>query len=457
MREILHSVAGRAGRYLEEIQERRVAPSAEAVAALDGFLEALPAEPTAPADVIAMLDDLGSPATMGMAGPRFFGWVIGGSLPAALGANWLASAWDQNCGLFVASPVTALLEELSLKWLADVLGLPAGCGGAFVTGATVANFTALAAARHAVLARAGWDVEAKGLFGAPEIQVVIGDEGHPSMIKSLGMLGLGRERVVKVPVDGQGRMRAECLPHLSGPGIVCVQAGNVNTGAFDPMPEIIGRAHAMGAWVHVDGAFGLWAAASARYAHLAAGAGEADSWATDAHKWLNVPYDSGLAFVRDPEDLRGAMGLTAAYLQQGDHREPSQYVPELSRRARGVDVWAALKSLGRRGLAELIERNCRCAARFAEGLRAAGFEILNDVVLNQVLVAFGTPEETQRVIRGIQEDGTCWCGGTLWQGRTAMRISVSSWATTEADVDRSLEAMVRVARCHASGGKLSPR
>jgi glutamate/tyrosine decarboxylase-like PLP-dependent enzyme len=457
MREILQSVAGRAGRYLEEIRERRVAPSAEAVAALDGFLEALPVEPTAPADVIAMLDDLGSPATTGMAGPRFFGWVIGGSLPAALGANWLASAWDQNCGLFVASPVTALLEELSLKWLADVLGLPAECGGAFVTGATVANFTALAAARHAVLARAGWDVEAKGLFGAPEIQVVIGDEGHPSMIKSLGMLGLGRERVVKVPVDGQGRMRAECLPHLSGPGIVCVQAGNVNTGAFDPMPEIIGRAHAMGAWVHVDGAFGLWASASPRYAHLAAGAGSADSWATDAHKWLNVPYDSGLAFVRDPEDLRGAMGLTAAYLQQGDHREPSQYVPELSRRARGVDVWAALKSLGRRGLAELIERNCRCAARFAEGLRAAGFEILNDVVLNQVLVAFGTPEETQRVIRGIQEDGTCWCGGTLWQGRTAMRISISSWATTEADVDRSLEAMVRVARCHASGGKLSPR
>uniref|UniRef100_Q01TW0 Pyridoxal-dependent decarboxylase n=1 Tax=Solibacter usitatus (strain Ellin6076) TaxID=234267 RepID=Q01TW0_SOLUE len=445
MTEILQQVAGRAERYLKEIRERGVAPSAEAVAGLDGFLEALPEGPTAPADVIAMLDDLGSPATMGIAGPRFFGFVIGGSLPAALGANWLATAWDQNAGLFAATPISAVMEEVSLSWLVDVLKLPAGCGGAFVTGATVANFTALAAARHAVLERAGWDVEAKGLFGAPEIQVVIGDEGHPSMIKSLGMLGLGRERVVRVPVDGQGRMRADRLPPLNERSIVCVQAGNVNTGSFDPLEEIIAKAHAMGAWVHVDGAFGLWAAASPSYAHLAAGAGEADSWATDAHKWLNVPYDSGLAFVRNPDDLRGAMGLQAAYLPQGEHREPSQFVPELSRRARAVDVWAALKSLGRSGLAELIERNCRCAKRFAEGLAAAGFEVLNDVVLNQVLVAFGSPEETQRAIREIQEDGTCWCGGTAWQGRTAMRISVSSWATTEADVDRSLEAMVRIA------------
>jgi glutamate/tyrosine decarboxylase-like PLP-dependent enzyme len=446
MREILNVVAERAGRYLEEIRERRVEPSAEAVAGLAGFLEELPEGPTEAACVIKMLDELGSPATMGIAGPRFFGFVIGGSLPAALGANWLAGAWDQNAGLFAATPISAVLEEVSLGWLLKALALPAECGGAFVTGATVANFTALAAARHAVLGRAGWDVELKGLFGAPEIQVVIGEEAHPSLIKSLGMLGLGRERATRVPVDGQGRMRADRLPDLSGPAIVCVQAGNVNTGTFDPVAEIAGRAHAMGAWVHVDGAFGLWAAASPRYAHLAAGVGEADSWATDAHKWLNVPYDSGLAFVRRAEDLRGAMSLTAAYLPQGDHREPSQYVPELSRRARGVEIWAALKSLGRSGLAELIERNCRCAQRFAEGLAAAGFEILNDVVLNQVLVAFGTPAETQRVIREVQQDGTCWVGGTVWQGRTAMRISVSSWATTEADVDRSLEAMVRISR-----------
>lgn len=443
---LLQSVALRSARYLEEIQARRVAPSADAVRALDGFLEPLPAAPTVPEDVIRILDELGSPATMGIAGPRFFGFVIGGSLPAALAANWLASAWDQNAGLFAATPVSAVLEEVSLRWLLDALALPAGCGGAFVTGATVANFTALAAARHTVLERAGWDVAASGLFGAPAIQVVVSEEAHPSVIKSLGMLGLGRERVVRVPVDSQGRMLGDQLPDLRGPAIVCVQAGNVNTGSFDPVSEICRRAHAMDAWVHVDGAFGLWAAASPRYVHLVEGVHEADSWATDAHKWLNVPYDSGLAFVRNPESLRAAMGLTAAYLPQGEHREPSQYVPELSRRARGVEIWAALKSLGRSGLGELIERNCRCAKRFADGLSGAGFQILNDVVLNQVLVSFGTPETTERVITAIQEEGTCWCGGTVWQGHHAMRISVSSWATTEADVDRSLETMLRIAR-----------
>jgi glutamate/tyrosine decarboxylase-like PLP-dependent enzyme len=452
MRELLHSVALRAARYLEDIQERRVGPSAEAVAALARFHEPLPDSPTAPEHVIRMLDEVGSPATMGIAGPRFFGFVIGGTLPAALGANWLASAWDQNAGLFAATPVSATLEEVSLRWLLDALALPAGCGGAFVTGATVANFTALAAARHAVLQRVGWDVEAQGLFGAPAIQVVVSEEAHPSLIKSLGMLGMGRERVVRVPVDTQGRMLAGALPQLNPPSIVCVQVGNVNTGSFDPVPEICRRAHESGAWVHVDGAFGLWAAASPRHAHLVAGVAAADSWATDAHKWLNVPYDSGLAFVRDPEHLRGAMSMNAAYLPQGAHREPMLYVPELSRRARGVDTWAALKSLGRSGLAELIDRNCRCARRFADGLARAGFEILNDVVLNQVLVSFGTSEDTARVIAGIQEDGTSWCGPTLWQGRSAMRISVSSWATTEADVDRSLEAMLRI----AVGQALSP-
>ena len=426
-----------------------MSPSAEAVRGLEAFLEQLPEGPSAPEDVIGMLDEAGSPATMGIAGPRFFGFVIGGALPAALGANWLASAWDQNAGLFAATPIAALLEEVSLNWLLDALALPAGCAGAFVTGATVANLTALSAARHAVLERAGWDVEANGLFGAPAIQVVVSEEAHPSLIKSLGILGLGRERVVRVPVDSQGRMRADSLPKVGGPSIVCIQAGNVNTGSFDPAAEICRWAHSNGAWVHVDGAFGLWAAVSPRYAHLTAGLEAADSWATDAHKWLNVPYDSGLAFVRDPASLRAAMSLTAAYLPQGEHREPSQFVPELSRRARGVDIWATLKSLGRSGLCEMIERGCRCARRFADGLAGAGFEILNDVVLNQVLVSFGTPDVTQRVIEGVQADGTCWCGGTVWQGRHAMRISVCSWATTEADVDRSLEAMLRVARAVA--------
>jgi glutamate/tyrosine decarboxylase-like PLP-dependent enzyme len=445
MDEFLQAVAQRAARYLNEIQERRVGPDPAAVRALDRFVEAMPQESSAPEEVIRLLDEFGSPATMGISGPRFFGFVIGGSVPAALGANWLASAWDQNAGLFAATPISAVLEEVSLAWLLDVLRLPAGSGGAFVTGATVANFTALAAARHAVLERAGWDAEARGLFGAPEIQVVIGEEAHPSLIKSLGMLGLGRERVVRVPVDNQGRMRADALPELRTPSIVCVQAGNVNTGAFDPVGEICRRAHAAGAWVHVDGAFGLWAAVSSQYAHLVDGVADADSWATDAHKWLNVPYDSGLAFVRDPEMLRAAMSLTAAYLPQGEHREPSQYVPELSRRARGVEVWAALKSLGRTGLAEIVERNCGGARRFAEGLSAAGFEVLNDVVLNQVLVSFGSPERTAEVIAAIQAEGTCWCGGTVWQGRHAMRISVSSWATTDEDVERSLEAIIRIA------------
>ncbi len=442
MQDLLQSVATRASRYLEEIQRRRVGPSASAVEALQKFDEPFPDKPAPADEVVAMLDDFGSPATMGIAGPRFFGFVIGGSLPAALAANWLAGAWDQNAGLFHATPISAVLEEVGLRWLLDALGLPAGCGGAFVTGATVANFTALAAARHAVLEKAGWNVEAQGLFGAPPVQVVIGEEAHPSVVKSLGMLGLGRERVVKVAVDNQGRMRAEAFPRLNGPAIVCMQAGNVNTGSFDP-PEICGLAHDMGAWVHVDGAFGLWASASPRYAHLAAGLDAADSWATDAHKWLNVPYDSGLALVRDSEILRSAMSLTAAYLPQSDHRDPSQYVPELSRRARGVEIWAALKSLGRTGLADLIEGCCLHAARFADGLAAAGYEILNEVVLNQVLVSFG--EHTDRVIAGIQEDGTCWCGPTIWQGRRAMRISVSSWATTDADVERSLEAMLKIA------------
>jgi glutamate/tyrosine decarboxylase-like PLP-dependent enzyme len=422
-----------------------VAPTPEALARLAELNHPLQQSPQSPTAILEMLDRIGSPATMGMAGRRFFGFVIGGSLPAALAANWLAGAWDQCPGLFAASPIGAALEEVSLGWLLDVLKLPAESGGAFVTGATMANFTALAAARHAVLERVGWDVEKDGLFGAPPVTVVVGGEVHPSLIKALGMLGLGRSRVVRVPVDGQGRMRASEMPPLSGPTIVCLQAGNVNTGAFDPAAEICARAHAAGAWVHVDGAFGLWAAASPRYEHLLKGVADADSWATDAHKWLNVPYDSGLAFVRDPLALQRAMAVTAAYLPQGEHREPSQFTPELSRRARGVEIWAALRSLGRTGLSDLIERNCRLARRFAVELQRGGSEILNDVVLNQVLVAFSDAGRTRQVIERVQKDGTCWCGPTEWQGRTAMRISVSSWATRDEDVDRSVTAILRAA------------
>lgn len=446
MSQLLSAAATRSARYLQDIQTRAVAPSADAVAALRAFDEPLPAGPTDPAATLRLLDEVGSPATMGMAGPRFFGFVIGGSLPVTLAANWLAGAWDQNAVLYRASPVTAHLEQVALRWLLDLLHLPADATGAFVTGATVANLSALAAARHVVLKRAGWNVEADGLFGAPSITVVVGAEVHPSVTKALGVLGLGRNRVVKVPVDRQGRMRVDALPRISGPTIVIVQAGNVNTGAFDAIGEICVRAHAAGAWVHVDGAFGLWAAAVPDRAHLVAGLGDADSWATDAHKWLNVPYDCGVAFVRDPQALQAAMAITAEYLPtQTEHRNPSDFTPELSRRARGIEVWAALRSLGRAGLADMIGRNCAQARRFAEKLSAGGCEILNDVVLNQVLVAFGDAEKTKRVIQAVQDDGTCWAGGTVWQGRTAMRISVSSWATTDADVDKSVAAMLRAA------------
>ena len=309
----------------------------------------------------------------------------------------------------------------------------------------MANFTALAAARHALLMNQGWEVGARGLYGAPEIKVVVGEEVHVSALKALSMLGLGRERVVRVPVDDQGRMRAGALPELDEMTIVCIQAGNVNTGAFDPAAEVCAAAHRAGAWVHVDGAFGLWALADPTRAYLTAGITDADSWGADAHKWLNVPYDSGLAFVRQPEHLRAAMSVSAAYLQQSDQREPGHYTPELSRRARGIEVWAALFSLGRSGLSDLVQRTCRLAVRFADGLNGMGFSVLNDVVLNQVLVSFGDAERTNRMIVALQEESTFWAGGTVWQGQTAMRISVSSWATTEADIDRSLEAVQRVA------------
>jgi glutamate/tyrosine decarboxylase-like PLP-dependent enzyme len=447
MKDLLTDASDRAVRYLDGLGSRSVAPAPAAVARLSLLDEPLPEKPTDPAGTLRVLDEAVSPATMAMAGPRFFGFVIGGCLPVTLAANWLAGAWDQNSALYRSTPGTSFIEQVALRWLLDVLRLPPEAGGAFVTGATVANLCALAAARHAVLERAGWNVEAQGLFGAPPITVVVGAETHPSVTKSLGILGLGRSRVAKVPVDSQGRMRTDLLPALSGPTIVCVQAGNVNTGAFDPVDEVCRRARAARAWVHVDGAFGLWAAAAPSRRHLAAGLALADSWATDAHKWLNVPYDCGLAFVRDPHALQAAMAITAEYLPtQSEFRNPADFTPELSRRARGVEVWAALRSLGREGLAEMIERNCAQARRFARELGAAGYEILNDVVLNQVLVSFGDAERTSRVIQGIQDDGTCWCGVTVWQGRTAMRISVSSWATTDADVEQSIEAIIRIVR-----------
>ncbi|MEO3759491.1 aminotransferase class V-fold PLP-dependent enzyme [Mycobacterium sp. B14F4] len=445
MKELLADFTDRAVRYLDGLDGRPVAPAAEHIEALGRFDEPLPAGPADPRAVLQMLDEVGSPATVATAGRRYFGFVTGGSLPAALTANLLAAVWDQNGAYRVMSPVAAALEEVGTTWLRDLLGLPASAGAGFTTGATMANLTALAAARHALLGSAGWNVEEDGLFGAPPIRVVVGDEVHASVLKALSLLGLGRNRVERVPVDGQGRLRVDALPALSPTTIVCIQAGNVNTGAFDPAGAVCAAAREAGAWVHVDGAFGLWAAASPRLAHLTDGFAEADSWATDAHKWLNVPYDSGIAFVRNATDLRAAMTVGAAYLIAGADREPCHHTPDMSRRARGVEVWAALRSLGRSGVADLVDRCCLHARRFADGFRAAGYEVLNDVVLNQALVSFGDDEETRRVIAAVQAEGTCWFGGTVWQGRAAMRASVSSWATTDDDVDRSLAAVLAVA------------
>jgi len=446
MRKLLFETADRSARYLAGTSSVRIAPRSEDIARLEALGGAMPQAPCEPDEVLALLDDIGSPATVATTSGRYFGFVIGGTLPAALAANWLAGAWDQNAGLTVSSPVAAKIEEIVLAWILELLDLPPNCGGGFVTGTTMANFSALAAARTALLKRAGWNVEEDGLFGAPPIRVVVSEEVHVSLLKALSLLGLGRSRLISVPTDSQGRMRAEAMPQLDDHTLVCIQAGNVNTGAFDPAKEICSRARESGAWVHVDGAFGLWAAVSPLYADLLEGASAADSWAIDCHKWLNVPYDSGVAVVRQAEHLRSAMALSAAYLQTGGIREPSHYTPEVSRRARGIELWAALRSLGREGLKEMIERNCRLARSFAECLQGAGFEVLNEVVLNQVLVSFGSAEETRRVIDDLQREGTCWCGGTQWHGRTAMRISVSNWATTEVDVEHSLAAILRIAK-----------
>jgi glutamate/tyrosine decarboxylase-like PLP-dependent enzyme len=449
---LLARAAEMATRYVSAAPQRRVSPAEAALAALQRFHEPFPDAGCDPHEVLELLDEIGSPATVTTTGGRYFGFVIGGTLPAAMAANWLAAVWGQNAGLRVMSPVAAELEEIVIRWVCEAVGLPPGCEGGLVTGATMANFTALAAARYALLAREGWNVVEDGLFHAPPIEVVAGAEVHASLLKALNMLGMGRNRIRIVEADEQGRIRAEKLPKLARNTIVCVQAGNVNTGAFDPAAPICEAAHEQGAWVHVDGAFGLWAGASPKYRHLLHGFEQADSWATDAHKWPNASYDCGLAIVRNAEALRASMGLSAAYLAPGTKREPMHHTPEASRRARGIELWASLKSLGRAGLADLVERTCAHARQFAEGLRAAGFAVLNEVVINQVLVTFGEAQKTQQVIRRVQDEGTCWCSGTVWQGKTAMRISVSSWATTSDDVDRSLAAIVRVARATGATG-----
>ena len=453
--DLLELVRSHTRTWFETLPTRPVHASVSASELRQSLGGSMPEMGISPTAVIELLANTGSRGTVASAGPRYFGFVVGGSLPAALAADWLVSTWDQNAGIYALSPLASIIEQITGSWLREIAGLPSTMSFGFVTGGHMANFTSLAAARHSVLNKAGWDVETDGLNCAPPIDIYINEEAHYTISLALRLLGLGSARVHRIEADAQGRMRvdrlAAALHETSGPCIVCAQAGNVNTGAFDPLYAIAEVAHERGAWLHVDGAFGLWAAASPRYAHLLRGIERAESVASDAHKWLNVPYDCGLVFCADESAHRRAMSMAAAYiLATDDQRDPHEFVPEESRRARSIPVYAALRSLGRSGLAEMIERNCRQARRFGDALSAAGFEVLNEVVLNQVLVSFGKPEQTNATIAAIQQDGVCWCGGTVWKGRTAMRISVSNWSTTDQDVELSIDAMLRCARSAAS-------
>jgi len=460
---LLRRAAELAIEYLDGLRERPVGRPIEPDALRGALGGALPDRGEDPEQIVARLARAADPGLVATAGPRYFGFVIGGSLPVTVATEWLAAAWDQNAGNYSASPAASVVEEVAGSWLRALFGLPAIASVGFVTGGTMANFTALAAARHAVLNSVGYDVGSNGLFDAPRIHVLVGAEAHTTIFVALRMLGLGSDRLTKVPADGQGRMRPEelrrALETSSGPTIVCAQAGNVNTGAFDPLREIVTASAERGAWLHVDGAFGLWAAASPELRHHVEGIEGATSWATDAHKWLNVPYDCGIVFVADRDAHRAAMTVTAAYLQRGAGQAYQAYdhVPESSRHARGLSVYTALRSLGRSGVAELVDRCCALARRMADRLGASpGVTILNDVVLNQVLVRFSGPEDddgkaddrTAATVAAIQDDGTCWAGGTIWGGRGAMRISVSNWSTTEEDIDRSAEAILRCAAAH---------
>jgi glutamate/tyrosine decarboxylase-like PLP-dependent enzyme len=454
LKSLLRLTADYATQFLGTLDERPVRASASVPELRESLGGPLPETPRDPEQVIAELIAAADPGVVAMPGGRYFGFVIGGTLPAALAADWLTSTWDQNAGLVAAGPAAAVVEEVAAEWLRELLALPEGMSTAFVTGCTMAHTTALAAARQHVLAEAGWDAVRDGIQGAPRIRVLVGEERHVTVDVALRYLGIGAAQIETVAADEQGRLRPEALREaLEGPRaplIVCAQAGNVNTGSFDPLNDIADAIEGTGAWLHVDGAFGLWAAASPRFRHLVAGVDRADSWATDGHKWLNVPYDSGIAFCAHPQDHHAAMAVRASYLEQVEldaGRDQMDWTPEFSRRARGFPIYAAIRSLGRQGMAEVVERCCDCAQQFAEVLGAVhGVEVLNEVVLNQVLVRFGDDDSlTQDVVRRVQEDGTCWLSGTTWQGRGAMRISVSNWQTSVRDVERSAAAILEAA------------
>jgi glutamate/tyrosine decarboxylase-like PLP-dependent enzyme len=451
------SVADYAKEFLEHLPDRPVGATATYEQLQNGFESSLPEDGMRAELLIKELASAVEPGLVASPSGRFFGFVFGGAIPATVAADWLTSTWDQNAALAIASPAAAVVEEIAGHWLAELLGVPQEASFALVTGAQMANFTCLAAARHHVLARQGWDVQRQGLQGAPPVTVVANETRHNTIDRAVRYLGLGTDAIVPVTADREGRMELEALrdqmSKCSGPVIVCAQAGNVNSGAFDPFQEICAIASEHGAWVHIDGAFGLWAAASSSRRHLIEGSRDADSWATDAHKWLNVPYDSGIAFCAHPESHRAAMSAHASYLMYSEtgERDAMDWTPEASRRARGFSVYAAIRHIGRSGVATMIDRCCDHAQRFAEILGAdPDVEILNDVVLNQVLVRFLSSggdhdAKTRAVIASVQQDGTCWMSGTTWNDMAAMRISVSNWSTTTDDVQRSTEAILRIA------------
>jgi glutamate/tyrosine decarboxylase-like PLP-dependent enzyme len=432
--------------YLEGLPHKRAFPSKDDLKELEKLSIALPEEGKKPKKVIEILNTIGSRNTVASNGSRYFGFVFGGTVPAALAANWLATTWDQNAVFKISSPISAQIEKITAGWLLDLLQLPEKSAVGFVTGTTMANFCGALAARHNLYKRRGWNSKSNGIQGAPPIRVIVGEEIHASMMRALIFAGFGLDNLIRVPTDEQGRIIENNFPEIDESTFICLQAGNVNTGAIDPVKNICMKAKEKGAWVHIDGAFGLWARSSPTKAHLADGCELADSWAIDLHKWLNVPYDAGLIICREPKTLQEALSVSAAYLPDSTEPDPYFYTPEMSRRARAIETWAALYSLGRKGVIDLIENCCSLAELFAAHLKKAGFQILNEVSLNQVLVSFGDPETTNRIIKKIQDDGTCWCGGTVWKGKTAMRISVSSWMTTKEDIRICSESITRIAR-----------
>jgi len=436
--------------YMDTVAKRKVFPTEQALQSLALFREAMPEQAENPLEILDQLHRIGSPATVAQTGGRYFGFVNGGTIPTAVAVRWLNDVWDQNAALSVMSPVVSELEALCERWLAHLLGLPQGTAAGLVSGTSTAILCSLVAARNHLLSRMGWDVNSRGLFGAPELRVIVGEQAHASVFKALSFIGLGRDRVVTVPADSQGCMIPGQVPRLDHTTLLILQAGNVSTGAFDPFETLCGAARDADAWVHVDGAFGLWAAACRDRVHLTRGMERADSWSVDAHKTLNVPYDCGIVLCRHREILASAMQASGSYLLYGKDRDGMHYTPEMSRRARAVELWATLKTLGRDGVDALVTGLCQRARQFAEGLQSRGFRVLNDVVFNQVLVACETPDLTEKTLQAIQASGTCWCGGSVWEDEPVIRISVCSWATTASDIDRSVEAFVR-ARAAASG------